>query len=105
MALHELASNAVKHGALSAKAGRIDIAWRVEPASGRFQLDWRERGGPPVRAPTRAGFGVRVIEASFRDQLDGRVDIAFDPSGLRCAIDAPLAALQEAAANNGNARD
>lgn len=93
MALHELCTNAVKHGALSARAGRVDIGWRVEPATRRFRLDWREHGGPAVRGPIRPGFGMRVIEASFRDQLGGRVDISPDPSGLRCSIEVPLSAL------------
>jgi PAS domain S-box-containing protein len=101
MALHELAANAVKHGALSAKAGRVDVAWRVEPATGRLRLDWRERGGPAIAALMRPGFGMRVIEASFRDQLGGSVDFSFDPSGLRCAIEAPLNALRGRAAGDG----
>jgi two-component sensor histidine kinase len=101
MALHELATNAAKHGALSARAGHVDIAWRVEPATRRFRLDWRERGGPTFNALMRPGFGMRVIEASFRDQLAGRVDIALDPPGLRCAIEVPLTALRRAAATDG----
>jgi two-component sensor histidine kinase len=104
MALHELATNAVKHGALAVRAGRVDIAWRVEPATRRFRLDWREHGGPPFNALPRPGFGLRVIEASFRDQLGGRVDISLDPPGLRCAIEVPLTALREATRTDGDGR-
>jgi len=93
MALHELAANAVKHGALSAKDGHVDVAWQVEPATGRFRFEWREHGGPASSALMRPGFGMRVIEANFRDQLGGNVDIAFDPPGLRCVVEAPLNAL------------
>jgi two-component sensor histidine kinase len=92
MAVHELCTNAVKHGALSVKTGRIDIAWRV--AGDCFHFTWRERGGPAVRTPTRRGFGTRVIEAGFRDQLRGSVTLSFAPSGLDCEVAAPLAMLQ-----------
>jgi two-component sensor histidine kinase len=92
MAVHELCTNAVKHGALSVKTGRIDIAWRV--AGDCFHFTWRERGGPAVRTPTRRGFGTRVIEAGFRDQLRGSVTLSFAPSGLVCEVAAPLAMLQ-----------
>jgi PAS domain S-box-containing protein len=94
MGIHELATNAARHGALSAGSGRVDIAWRV--AAGRLHLGWREHGGPDVKAPTRRGFGLRVIEASFRDQLHGRVEITFAPSGFACAVDVPLARLAKA---------
>ena len=104
MALHELATNAVQHGALSAKAGHVDIAWRAEPATRRFRLDWRERGGPAFNALMRPGFGLRVIEASFGDQLGGHIDISLDPPGLRCAIEVPLTALRDARATDGDGR-
>ena len=91
MGLHELCTNAVKHGALSVKDGRIDIAWRI--AAGRLRLAWREHGGPEVLAPARRGFGLRVIEASFRDQLHGGVELSFAPAGFGCEIDLPVARL------------
>jgi PAS domain S-box-containing protein len=92
MAVHELCTNAVKHGALSVKTGHIDIACRV--SGDRFHFTWRERGGPVVRAPSRRGFGTRVIEAGFRDQLGGSVTLSFAPSGFVCEVAAPLAMLR-----------
>ena len=91
MGIHELSTNAVKHGALSVKTGHVDIAWRA--AAGRLRLSWREHGGPEVRTPTRRGFGLRVIEASFRDQPRGTVELSFAPTGFACEIDVPLARL------------
>ena len=94
MGIHELATNAAKHGALSVKGGRVEIAWQV--AAGRLRFAWREHGGPPVAAPTRRGFGLRVIEASFRHQLHGTVALAFAPSGFACEVDVPLDRLATA---------
>ncbi|HEV2559830.1 MAG TPA: sensor histidine kinase [Microvirga sp.] len=93
MALHELATNAVKYGALSNKNGTIDVTWRVqngaEPA--RLVLRWSEAGGPPVVAPRRRGFGSRLIERSLASDLNGEVDIAFAPTGVVCTVSAPVA--------------
>ena len=91
MGMHELCTNAAKHGALSVKSGHVDVAWRA--AAGQLHLTWRERGGPEARPPARRGFGLRVIEASFRDQLQGAVELSFAPSGFGCEIDVPLARL------------
>ncbi|GGG28338.1 hypothetical protein GCM10010964_15310 [Caldovatus sediminis] len=92
MALHELATNATKHGALSVPAGRVAVSWRVDGAAGLLRLRWEERGGPPVAAPpARRGFGSRVIEATVRDQLGGRVARHWNVSGLACEIEVPLA--------------
>jgi PAS domain S-box-containing protein len=88
MALHELGTNAIKHGALSNEAGRVDVSWRVE--DGRLHLVWRERGGPPVAPPRRRGFGARLIERGLAAELGGEVTLAFEPEGLTCTIDAPL---------------
>ncbi len=103
MAVHELCTNAVKHGALSVNTGRVAIAWRaVDTRVGarvdsRVSWTWRESNGPAVSPPTRRGFGMRVIEASFRDQLHGSIEISFEPTGLVCAVDLPFAALRGAA--------
>ncbi len=100
MAFHELCTNAVKHGALAAKGGQVEIAWHVEPATGSVHFLWRERGGREVGTPIRPGFGMRIIDAGFRHQLGGRVEISFEPSGLVCALEAPLSAVREPAAQD-----
>ncbi|MCB5176960.1 PAS domain-containing sensor histidine kinase [Microvirga lenta] len=92
MMLQELATNAVKYGALSSSAGEIRIAWEVDPAEPpQLQLRWEESGGPPVQAPTRRGFGTRLIERSLAQDLGGDVRIVFAPTGVVCTVAAPLA--------------
>jgi two-component sensor histidine kinase len=90
MALQELATNAVKYGALSNETGKIEINWTVEPnADGqRLRLNWTESGGPLVKVPVRRGFGTRLIERSLSQDLRGEVRLAFAPTGLICTIDA-----------------
>ncbi len=98
MAVHELATNAAKYGALSTPGGRVSIAWSTEPASpetaARLRLRWTESGGPPVPPPTRRGFGVRLLEKGLAGELSGVVRLAYDQSGLVCAMTLPLAALE-----------
>jgi two-component sensor histidine kinase len=92
MVLHELTTNAVKYGALSTAAGRVDVAWRLEsrPAQpAMLQLEWRESGGPPVVEPQRRGFGSRFIEGSVKAELQGTVAVRFDPAGLSCTLEVP----------------
>jgi two-component sensor histidine kinase len=84
MTLHELATNAAKYGALSNAAGRVSLEWRREPADG-MTLTWRESGGPPVKEPTRKGFGSRLIANGFKAD-GGATDIAFNEAGLTCTI-------------------
>ncbi|MEZ0170338.1 sensor histidine kinase [Microvirga sp. TS319] len=93
MALHELATNAVKYGALSNKAGTVQVLWTVQngAAPPRLSLRWMEAGGPPVVAPRRRGFGSRLIERSLAQDLDGHVEIAFPPTGVVCSVNAPVA--------------
>jgi PAS domain S-box-containing protein len=92
MALQELATNAVKYGALSNAAGEIRITWHVEQGEpARLHLRWDESGGPPVQAPTRRGFGTRLIERSLAHDLGGTAQIAFSTTGVVCTVDAPLA--------------
>lgn len=88
LALHELCTNALKYGALSVDEGVVDLAWRTEP--GRLVIAWREAGGPPVVAPSRKGFGSRLINQVIASDLDGTVATAFDPGGLACTITAPF---------------
>jgi two-component sensor histidine kinase/PAS domain-containing protein len=92
LVLHELATNAVKYGALSRPEGRVRLSWQVEDGDeGRLlRLHWEERGGPPVTAPDRTGFGTRLIERAFAFELDGKADLAFDPKGLRLEATIPL---------------
>ena len=99
MGLHELATNALKYGALSREggAGRVEIRWEVVPggdaAGPRFRLAWTERGGPPVSPPARRGFGTRLVEGSLARDLDGTASLDFAPGGLACVIEAPLAGV------------
>jgi PAS domain S-box-containing protein len=92
MAFQELVTNAVKYGALSNEQGTVGISWTVVPGDGgsRLVLHWRESGGPPVQAPSRRGFGSRLIERSLAQDLDGEVTIDFAPAGIVCTVDAPL---------------
>ncbi|MBB4039830.1 two-component sensor histidine kinase [Microvirga flocculans] len=92
MALHELATNAVKHGALSGASGRIELVWRVDSQSSppRLKLRWRELGGPAVEPPRRRGFGTRLIERSLAQDLGGEARIDFAPTGVVCSIDTPV---------------
>ncbi|MBB4039801.1 PAS domain S-box-containing protein [Microvirga flocculans] len=93
MALQELATNAVKYGALSRARGRVDVAWSVREngPSPRLSLHWEESGGPPVGQPTYRGFGSRLIERILARELNGQARIEFRPSGVVCTMDAPLA--------------
>jgi PAS domain S-box-containing protein len=94
MALHELGTNAFKYGALSTEGGRVSIGWTQD--RGRLRLVWRESGGPPVEPPGRRGFGSRLIERGLAADLGGTASLSFDPAGLRCDIEASLAAIRAA---------
>jgi PAS domain S-box-containing protein len=93
MALHELSTNAMKHGALSNDSGRIALTWQTlgSGSATRLRLRWEERGGPPVAPPTRKGFGSRLLERGLSGELAGEVQITYDSRGLTCEIDIPLA--------------
>jgi two-component sensor histidine kinase len=93
MALHELCTNAIKYGALSAETGRVSIAWAIT-ATGerRFEFEWRESGGPQVAPPGRRGFGTRLIERALASDLKGETKLDFRPEGVRFRLDAPLPA-------------
>src|SRR5512141_3142393 len=93
MVFHELATNAAKYGALSnAAAGKVDIAWHVEPTpqGDRMRLRWQESGGPPVKPPGHKGFGSRLIERGLAQDLDGEVHLDYAPAGLVCQITMPV---------------
>lgn len=87
LAIHELVTNAVKYGALSVPAGHVALAWEIGPEA--LEIRWTETGGPPVCPPIRRGFGTKVIGASVEHQLHGRVNFAWKPQGLDCAIAIP----------------
>ncbi|MBV8848249.1 MAG: PAS domain-containing protein [Methylobacteriaceae bacterium] len=87
LALHELATNAAKYGALSNDDGRIEIRWELD--SERFKIAWQEIGGPPVSPPQREGFGHKVVTRIVTLALEGQVDLRFEPSGLLWRLDIP----------------
>lgn len=93
LALHELATNAVKHGALSSPSGRVAVVWSLEPqpdtAPERLHLHWNESGGPAVLPPSREGFGHVVFERIVARALDGEVTADFDPAGLKWHLSIP----------------
>ncbi|WP_449410631.1 HWE histidine kinase domain-containing protein [Methylobacterium komagatae] len=92
MALHELATNAVKYGALSNDTGRVMLTWAIVDGSkpDRLWLRWEEVGGPPVTPPSRSGFGSRMIERALASELDGNAEIAYRPEGVVFTVEAPL---------------
>ena len=94
MALHELATNAAKYGALSVDQGRVAVTWSLAGGDSdpRLVLDWRERGGPPVKAPERRGFGSRLLVQGLSADLGAAAQLTYDPAGLHCRIDAALLA-------------
>jgi PAS domain S-box-containing protein len=92
MALHELATNAGKYGALSTFKGRVEIGWSLERTADRgerFVMSWRESGGPPVVKPARAGFGSTVISRMARMSFDADVELDFAPEGLIWRLECP----------------
>lgn len=96
MALHELATNAVKYGALSNKKGKVSIQWSVsDDPKPCFRLRWLEQGGPPVHVPERRGFGSRLIEYGLARDLGGTVELSFHGGGVECTIEAPLEEICE----------
>lgn len=92
MTIHELATNATKHGALSRPEGRVAIGWDVAAgAPATLRLRWVESGGPPVLGPPqRHGFGTRVVDSTIHSQLGGAVTLDWRPEGLVCDIHVPL---------------
>lgn len=92
LALHELATNAVKYGALSTDTGRVEVSWKARPAGG-FDLTWVERGGPPVAQPERRGFGSTLLERVTGRELGGETRMEFRPDGVRVTIGADASAL------------
>jgi two-component sensor histidine kinase len=89
LALHELATNAAKYGALSSRSGSVEVCW-AEDAKHDLHIRWTETGGPAVAPPTRRGFGRLLLERALASNLGGVVDITFANTGLQCSISIPL---------------
>lgn len=88
LALHELATNAAKYGALSSSSGCVKLVWKVH--DGNLVLKWTETGGPEAKKPATSGFGTRIILASVEGQLNGKVNFDWMPGGLQCVMTVPL---------------
>jgi two-component sensor histidine kinase len=99
LALHELATNATKYGALSIPGGTIDVTWdwtHLE-ANPMLRFAWRESGGPPVSTPSRRGFGSRLIESTLSSDFGTSVKVNYPPEGVVCSFETRLTDLAEAA--------
>jgi two-component sensor histidine kinase len=92
MAIHELTTNAAKYGALSVPQGQVEVFWAVTTASQHqnLQLEWVERGGPPVEKPQRKGFGSTLLQRVLSTQCNADISFDFEPTGLRFCMTAPL---------------
>jgi PAS domain S-box-containing protein len=88
LALHELATNSAKYGALSVAKGTLAVSWRSDGSN--LTLDWREADGPPVQPPTSQGFGTKILNASIKHQIGGNVVWDWRPSGLHCSVQVPI---------------
>lgn len=97
LALHELSTNAVKFGALSTSVGRISITWQVEGPSQarRLHLRWEEAGGPVVVAPTRVGFGSKLIQRVLASEIRGTVALEYPPTGVILEAVSPLPEIED----------
>jgi PAS domain S-box-containing protein len=88
LAVNELATNAMKYGALSTPDGKIAVSWNVNGGQA-FAFSWHESGGPTIAAPTRSGFGSRLIKTVLADDFGGTVDVRYEPTGLVCELKVP----------------
>jgi two-component sensor histidine kinase len=86
---HELATNAVKHGALSNVTGTVSVSWTFSDEN-VVALQWQEYGGPEVSPPSRAGFGSRLVKLELTHELHGEVELIYDRSGLKVTMEFPL---------------
>jgi two-component sensor histidine kinase len=92
LAINELATNALKYGALTVVGGQVSISWTSEDGEGepQFVFVWQEFGGPPVSEPSGLGFGSRLISRVLQDDFGGAVDVSYGSTGLICRLTAPL---------------
>ena len=97
LTVHELSTNAVKYGALSAETGQVEIVWRItQTEDGPFlNLRWQERNGPPVAPPAKKGFGSRLIERGLSGAAGETIQISYDPGGVTCLISTPLSSVTD----------
>ena len=93
LAIHELATNALKHGALSVPSGKLRIHWAVDKTANRFQFDWQELGGPLVAPPERKGFGRIILESVVPATFAGMAEFRTPPAGITWHLDAPMTAI------------
>jgi PAS domain S-box-containing protein len=106
LALHELATNAAKYGALSTEHGRVHLSWQTKP--GQIVLTWRESGGPPVTAPQRKGLGLQMVASGVQSQIGGEANYDWRADGLVCSLTLPAAdgrTLPRVPARHGNGAD
>jgi two-component sensor histidine kinase/DNA-binding response OmpR family regulator len=96
MTFNELCTNTTKFGALSAPAGRVEVAWTIDVPEQRLHLVWTESGGPAVEPPVRQSFGTRMMR-SLGQQLNGQVQLAYERSGFVYSLNVPLSSLEAAA--------
>jgi two-component system CheB/CheR fusion protein len=92
IAVHELATNAVRHGTLSVVSGEVSVSWHIETgaASTSLVLEWHESGGPAVVPPSRRGFGLSLLQRSVSEELGGTASVTFNPDGLKARFSVPL---------------
>ena len=91
MAFHELSTNALKHGAFSVEAGRIDVTWTIsEDVPAMFNIIWQERGGPAPKSKSKSGFGKLVLEKLMPAAVEGTAEIIVEPDGIKWTLSAPL---------------
>jgi two-component sensor histidine kinase/PAS domain-containing protein len=106
LAVHELATNAVKYGSLSVPDGKVHVMWAVTagPNPPALLVEWVESGGPPVKKPERQGFGSKLIQRGLAQQLGGEIKLDFAPSGARCVVTFPITTLAPELSDEGEAQ-
>jgi len=95
LVVHELTTNATKHGALSSAAGRVTVAWVLDNDTPVLRFRWSERGGPPVTPPQRVGFGRTIIESLVSEELGSEPRIDYAPGGLTYELDIEVSRLRK----------
>jgi len=96
LAVHELATNAVKYGALSDDSGCVQVSWRVDQIKPMFHFSWRESGGPSIEKPTKKGFGSQLIARVLTADFGAEVETTYEPDGVICRLTAPVENLNPA---------